>query len=334
MKLIAIEEHFGFGEIGAAGNAETERLCPYFHDSYANAYPLPHVPVPGTMQDLGEGRIKDMDEHDIAIQIVSSNSTQLIVDEKEAIEVCKNANDKLYSIISAYPDRLLGYTSLPTINPQAAADELERCVKEYHFKGANLFGRTNEKFLDDPIFEPLLAKAEELDVPLYLHPGFPSEKVTEACYKGFSDMVTTRFACSAWGWHADAGVQVIRMILAGVFDRHPNLTIISGHWGEFVPFYLERLDTALPPEITKLKQKISDYFQTNIYITPSGMLNQDQLDYCVKTVGIDRIMFSADYPFITNDGAQEFVEKANLSQEDKEKFAYKNAMKVFKIDNL
>lgn len=327
-KIIAIEEHFGFPEISRAGHQETMRLCPHFEDSYLKAYPASHVPVPGSMQDLADGRIADMDKNGIDIEILSSSSTQLIVSE-DAVDICRSANDRLAEAIKLYPGRFYGYACLPSIDPQASAAELERCVKELGFKGANFFGRTNEKFLDDPMFEPILAKAEELQVPLYLHPGFPSQKVTEACYTGFSDIVSTRFACSAWGWHADDGVQLIRLILAGVFDRHPGLTVIAGHWGEFVPFYLERLETALPKMITGLQKEFSEYFQTSIYITPSGMFNQAQLDFCVKTVGIDRLIFSVDYPFISNEGARNFIEQAELSEEDKDKFAFKNAEKVF-----
>lgn len=330
MKLIAVEEHFGYAEIAAGGKAEQDVLCPHFHESYANAWPLPHVPRPGSMQDIAAGRIADMDNNGIDAQILSSNSTQLIV-SPDAVEICRGANDKLAAAIALYPGRFYGFASLPTIDPAAAADELERTVKTYGFRGANLFGRTAGKFLDDPSFEPLLARAESLGVPLYLHPGFPPREVSQVCYDGFSDMVSTRFACAAWGWHADGGVQVIRMILGGVFDRHPDLTIVSGHWGEMVPWYLDRLREALPKTVTGLQREIPEYFQRNIYVTPSGMFSNAQLKYIVEVLGADRVMFSVDYPFIPNEGARAFMENAPISQEDKEKIAHKNAEALFRI---
>lgn len=330
MKIIAVEEHFGFPEIGAGGKAEQDILCPHFHSSYANAWPLPHVPVPGSMQDIAAGRIADMDANGIDVQILSSNSTQLIV-TPEAVPICRAANDKLAAAVAQHPGRFYGFASLPTIDPTAAADELERTVKEYGFRGANLFGRTAGKFLDDPVFEPLLARAEALGVPLYLHPGFPPREVADVCYEGFSDMVSTRFACAGWGWHADGGVQVLRMILGGVFDRHPDLTIVSGHWGEMVPWYLERLQEAMPKQITGLQKEIPEYYQSNIYVTPSGMFSNAQLKYIIELLGADRVMFSVDYPFIPNAGARAFLENAPLRQEDKEKIAFRNAEKVFRL---
>lgn len=330
MKIIAVEEHFGFPEITAGGKAEEEALCPHFHAAYSNAWPLPHVPRPGSMQDIAAGRIEDMDANGIDVQILSSNSTQLIV-SADATEICRAANDRLAASIAQYPDRFYGFASLPTVEPSAAADELERTVKTYGFCGANLFGRTAGKFLDDPSFEPLLERAEALGVPLYLHPGFPPREVSRVCYCGFSEIVSTRFACAAWGWHADSGVQVIRMILSGVFDRHPALIIISGHWGEMVPWYLERLQEALPKSVTGLQCEISEYYRRNIYVTPSGMFSMNQLRYIVDTLGADRVMFSVDYPFIPNTGAREFLEHAPLCQEDKEKIAHRNAETLFRI---
>ena len=330
MKLIAVEEHFGFAEIGEGGKPEQDILCPGFHASYANAYPLPHVPVPGSMQDIGAGRIADMDANGIDVQILSSNSTQLIT-SPDAVDICRGANDKLAQAVRQYPGRFYGFASLPTIDPAAAANELERTVTTYGFLGANLFGRTAGRFLDDPVFEPLLQCAETLNVPLYLHPGFPPRQVSDVCYDGFSEIVSTRFSCAAWGWHADGGVQVIRMILAGVFDRHPKLQIISGHWGEMVPWYLERLQEAMPREVTGLEQDIPEYFQRNIYVTPSGMFSVAQLKYILEVIGVDRVMFSADYPFIPNTGARAFLENAPISQEDKEKIAHGNAEALFHI---
>ena len=329
MKLIAVEEHFGLPEISAAGAEALRRDCPQFHATYLERMGLPHVPAPGSMQDLGAGRIADMDVNGIDVQILSSNSTQLI-EAPDAADLCRAANDALAHAVRAYPTRLAGFAALPTADPEAAARELERTVRDYGFKGANLFGRTGGDFLDHPRFEPLLAAAETLGVPLYLHPGVPPAAVSRACYDGFSSIVSTRLACSAWGWHADCGVGLIRLILSGALDRHPCLQIVAGHWGEMVPFYLARLDEALPQTLTNLRQPLSSYFQSNLYVTPSGMFQLPQLQFVLSVLGADRILFSVDYPFLPNTGARAFLERAPIPQEVQEKIAHGNAERLFR----
>jgi len=160
---------------------------------------------------------------------------------------------------------------------------------------------------------------------LYLHPAEPPRPVQEACYDGLDPLVSARFSTAAWGWHQETAVHLLHMILAGVFDRHPRLNIIIGHWGEMIPFYLTRLDEALPKGITGLSLNVSEYFRRNVYITPSGMFDMAQLSYCVDVLGADRILYAVDYPFIPNDKAVEFLENAPISREEKEKIAYKNA---------
>lgn len=330
MRIVGVEEHFRFTEIKEAGRPEQERLCPHFHASYADAWPLPHVPRPGSLADISDARVADMDKNGIDVQILSSNSTQLI-ETPEVADICRRANDRLYEAVKRHEGRLYGFAALPTVAPQASAEELRRCVNEYGFLGANLFGRTAGKCLDHPRFEPLLKCAEELKVPLYLHPGFPPREVSAVCYDGFSDLVSTRFACAGWGWHADAGVQVLRMILGGVFDRHPELTIISGHWGEMVPWYIERLEEDMPRKVTGLELEIGEYFKRNIFVTPSGMFSTAQLKYILEVLGEDRVLYSIDYPFVPNEGARHFIENAPISQQAKEKIAFRNAEALFNI---
>lgn len=134
-----------------------------------------------------------------------------------------------------------------------------------------------------------------------------------------------------FGWHLEAGIQVIRMILAGVLEKFPNLKVISGHWGELVPFYLSRFDQAFPPSVTGLKEKFSFYFKRNVWVMPSGIYDYDNLDFCIRKLGVDHILFAADFPYLPQDDGRSFLEKANLSDEDKEKIGSKNAEKLLHL---
>lgn len=186
-------------------------------------------------------------------------------------------------------------------------------------------------FLDHERYAPILAKAAELQVPLYLHPGFPVKEVQEAYYAGLDPLLSARLSAFGWGWHAEVGVHIIRMILAGLFDRYPDLQIIAGHWGEMVPFFLDRLDAMLPQSITHLNRSITETFIRHVYVTPSGMYSWPQFQFILQVVGADRILYSVDYPYIENKGAREFLENAAISQYDKEKIGYRNAEKLLKI---
>lgn len=187
-------------------------------------------------RNMGAQRLVEMDANGIDMQILSySNSPQLLAGA-EAVELTRNANDTLADAVNAHPDRFGGFATLPWSDPEAAAAELERAVTQLGFKGAMLTGRPGETFLDDPRYSPVLAAAEALNVPIYTHPGVPLKRVQEAYYAGLDPSVSARLSMFGWGWHAEAGVQIIRMILAGVFDKYPRLNIIAGHWGRWFRF--------------------------------------------------------------------------------------------------
>jgi hypothetical protein len=215
--------------------------------------------------------------------------------------------------------------------PEAAACELDRCVSELGFVGAFLNGRTGDEFLDAPRFDPVLAAAARLKVPIYLHPALPPAAVTQAYYSGLNPLVTGRLQASAWGWHVETAGHFLHMVLAGVFDRYPDLILILGHWGELIPFYLDRIEDMLPQQITKLERPFSDYFRQNVYIAPSGMFSQEQLQFCVRTLGAERILFAVDYPFVGNEDAVPFLETARLSADDKELIAHGNSEKLLGV---
>ena len=272
-----------------------------------------------------------MDAGGVTMQVLSCLTTQQLPADV-AVDLVRAANNRAAAAVEAHPDRFHAFAALPTAVPDAAADELRRCVSDLGFVGTMIFGRTGGAFLDAPRFAPVLAALADLDVPLYLHPGFPPADVSAANYEGGLDpLVTARMQTSAWGWHQETAVHFLHLVLSGVFERHPTLQVILGHWGEMIPFYLDRLDEALPPAVTGLDRTIGEVVRQNTYVTPSGMFSQAQLRFCVDTVGVDRILYSVDYPFIGNDGATTFLEDADLPQEEKEQIAHGNTERLLKL---
>ena len=192
------------------------------------------------------------------------------------------------------------------------------------FAGTMLCGRTRDRNLDHPDFLPILQTAATLGVPVFIHPQIPQRAVRDVYYSGFGEPVDTAFAAFGLGWHYEAGIQFVRLMLAGVFDRLPGLQIILGHWGEVVLFYLERLNSLA--RVTKLERPVADYFKQNLYVTPSGMWSPDYMQRTVDIVGPERILFSTDYPYQYRPGGagRAFVEQAALSMANKELFAHGN----------
>jgi uncharacterized protein len=150
-------------------------------------------------------------------------------------------------------------------------------------------------------------------VPLYVHPSHPLPQVQQAYYSGFSPEVTAQFSLAGWGWHHEAGIHVLRLILSGTFTKFPGLQVISGHWGEMVPFYLQRLDDAIPPKVTGLTQTITETYRSHVWVTPSGIFNLPHFEFIHTVIGADRIIWSVDYPYLTLDGTQEFIGKLTAS---------------------
>ena len=143
--------------------------------------------------------------------------------------------------------------------------------------------------------------------------------------------MSARLSLHGWGWHNEAGIQVLRVLLAGRFDQFPKLQLIAGHWGEMVPFFLSRLDQSMPQVVTKLQRTITETFRQNIYVTPSGIFDTPQLKFCLDVLGADRILHAVDCPFISNAGALPFIENAPISEEEKEMIAYRNAERLFAL---
>ncbi len=321
MKIIALEEHFQLAEI-------TKAVSKFLPSSQETSYRSPVA----QLEDLGAGRLSAMDATGIDVQVLSHTASGIpAIPAGEAVALARAINDQLAEVVRAHPERFVGLATLPTPDPEAAAAELERAVNTLGLKGAMIHGHTNGRFLDDPAFRPLLAVAAALEVPIYLHPAPPPSAVIEAYYAGFGPAVSGGFATYGWGWHLDTGIHALRMVLGGVFDLYPNLQIVLGHWGEMLPFYLERFASGLTPVATHLQRPVADYFTQHMHATPSGMFTLPPFLLTLQMLGADRILYSVDYPFQDGSPARAFLEHAPLSPADKEKIAHGNAEKLLKL---
>ena len=223
-------------------------------------------------------------------------------------------NDRLADAVRRHPDRLQGFATLATPDPEAAAAELGRAVTKLGFNGAMLYGRTRDRNLDHPDFWPIFEAAEALNAPLYLHPQSPPPAVRGAYYSGLGDAVDAALATHGLGWHYDAGLQLLRLILGGVLDRFPGLQLILGHWGEVMLFYLDRIDRMTG--IADLARPVSEYVRTNVFVTPGGVFSQRYLQWSLDVVGPDRILFATDYPYVMvpDGGGRRFLEQAETAR--------------------
>ena len=312
--VIALEEHYWDQEVVAYFKGEPDR----------------NTETSKRLYDLGELRLREMDKAGIDIQILShaSPSGQMLPKET-AVEVTRRANDRLQAAINANPERFAAFATLPTGDPSAAADELERTVSKLGFKGAMITGLTHGQFIDDKRFWTIFARAEALDVPIYLHPSAPHPAVVDIYYKDYAKEFPL-FSRSAWGFTVETATQAIRMVLSGVFDAHPRLKIILGHLGETLPFLLWRIDQSL----SRPGQKplyFRDVFRNNFHVTTSGNFSTPALLCCVMEMGVDRILFAVDWPLVDNLPATRWMETVPLCDEDKAKILGGNARRLLRM---
>ncbi len=291
------------------------------------------------LADLGQRRIGDMDAGGLNVQILSAHTPSVQnVPGKEGIDFARRLNRLLVDgPIAEYPGRFKAFfATLPLQSPEAAADELERSVKEDGFLGALTNGHITKKYLDHPDFEPVLARAVALDVPIYLHPGYPANEIFKILYDTTRPEYTKElqpyiFSGSGYGWHQEVLTQCVRMITYGVFDRFPTLKIIIGHMGEGLPFYFERIVNDMgEPTRGSLKKPFGQYFLDNFWITTSAFPQTDLLTLLLKHISVDRVMFATDYPFADIKAQTDWFRGVDLPREDKEKIAFRNAENLFR----
>lgn len=319
MRTVGTEEHFVTGEVldawgnlGSAAREESEGSVP------AGEWRE-------RLLEVGERRIAAMDEAGCEVQVISLTTPGLSnLSGDEAVRLQVQTNDRIAELVSARPERFQGFATLATGVPAEAARELERAVGQLGLHGALLFGRTGERNLDDPENWPLFEVAASLRAPLYIHPQVPQAPVRAALYAGFDDAIATAFATYGIGWHYESGVQFLRLALAGVFDRFPDLQVILGHWGEVVLFYLDRADQMAMQ--AKLPSRFSEYARRNAYVTAGGLYSQRNLRWAVEAIGAERVMFATDYPYRSgpDGGVERFLESAGLDRTDQERIAHGN----------
>ena len=318
MRIVALEEHFSTREVRDAWS----RLTPSRRDGSLTLMSDGEAGV--RLDDLSEARIARMDAAGVDVSVLSLTTPGVQnLEAPEAVSLARRTNDLLAEAVGQRPDRFEGFATLPTQNPEAAARELERAVTVLGFRGAMLHGRTRERNLDHPDFLPILEAAAALRVPLYIHPQIPQPAVRTALYAGFGDELDLHLATGGLGWHVEAGIQALRLILAGTFDRFPGLQVILGHWGEVVLFYLERVDV-LSKVARHLRRPVADYARSNLHVTPGGILSPRYLSWALDVMGADRILFATDDPYVPEGGARRFLEEANLSPNDRTRIAHGN----------
>ena len=275
------------------------------------------------LDDLGSLRLKEMDEGGIDLQVLShTNPATQRLDPEVAVPLAQRTNDRLFETILEHPDRFAGFAVLPTADPRASADELERAVTQLGFKGAMVHGLSNGLFFDDKRFWPIFERAQALDVPIYIHPGKPHPAVAEAYYqdyaKEFSGMLV-------WAYTVETATQAIRIVLSGMLEAYPDVKIILGHLGESVPFSLWRIDWSFS---RNLPVTFREQFCRNFYVTTSGNFSTPALLCTMMEMGVDRILFSVDYPWKENGAGVQWIENAPFSAEDKEKILSGNARRL------
>jgi predicted TIM-barrel fold metal-dependent hydrolase len=320
--MIAIEEHWTTPGLTAAltalpaGDRDESVVLNDMGDNLAR------------LEDLGEGRIAAMDAQGIDLQIVSvaPPGTGPLA-PADALALSREANDRAAQAVGEHPTRLRAFATLPMAEPRAVAGELERTAA-LGFVGAMVYGRTGTTQLDDPAYDDLFATAAALGQPIFIHPQIPPRAIRDAAYSGFDPTTELALATFGWGWHLEAAVAALRLIARGTFDRHPDLQIVLGHWGELLAFWSDRTNSVA--RVAGLQRTVADYVRSNVHITCSGMLAPALLRHALEVTTIDRLLFSTDYPFQRPTAADiagfmgEFA-----TDEDRRKFGVENARTLF-----
>jgi gamma-resorcylate decarboxylase len=324
---IALEEHLS--------TAENNKLWDSAGESSRNGKAYTEY-IESHLVDIDE-RLKIMDATGIERTILSLTSPgiQSITDSDRAKEFAQRTNDLVRNdFVAKHPDRFSMFASLPTQDPEAAADELRRSVTQLNAVGALVNGYTNigdtehAVYLDDESFEPLWSAVADLEVPLYLHPREPLPNQVRI-YEGYSSLVG-----SAWAFAHETGTHAVRLMLSGLFDRYPSIQIILGHLGEGLPFLLPRLEHRLNMQrdgvgLGAARRSVSEYFNDNFYITTSGHFHTRTLFNTISEIGVDRVMFSADYPYEYMEEAATWFDNSLLCHNDALKIGRENAQRLF-----
>ncbi|GAA4832343.1 amidohydrolase family protein [Luteimicrobium xylanilyticum] len=325
MGLIAIEEHWNLPALtDAVRDLPAERADPsiVLDETGDNLERL---------NDLDDARIAAMDAQGVDVQVLSlAPPGTHPLDAAVAVPLARLANDVAAGAVARHPTRFRAFATLPMADPDAAVAELER-TSALGFVGAMVYGRVGDVPLDDARFDDLFATAAALGAPVFLHPQVPPKPVRDAAYGGFDDLTSLGLATFGWGWHLEAALSALRLVVAGTFDRHPDLQLVLGHWGELLLFWQDRV--ASLGRIAGLERPVADYLRENVYVTSSGMLNPALLRHVLEVTTPDRLLFSTDYPFQRPSATDvaEFL-TAFPSADARDGFAAGNARRLFGIE--
>jgi predicted TIM-barrel fold metal-dependent hydrolase len=282
--------------------------------------------------EIGEQRLGAMDDAGISVQVLSHTGPGPdLVPGAEGVSIAREMNDHLAAAIAHHPDRFAGFAVLPMQSPDAAAGEFRRAVKDLGFVGALINGTTEGRFLDHPSYDGILATAVDLDVPIYIHPHLAPEAVREAYFSGLEPGASRVLEAAGWGWHSETAIHVLRMVLAGTLDRHPRLRLIIGHMGEMLPMMMARADEVFSLDIKHLQRPISRAILDQVWVTTSGIFTQPPFLAALLTFGIDRLMFSVDYPYAPNAKGRAFLDRLALAPADMVKLTHQNADALLKL---
>ena len=321
MKVIAIEEHF---------------ITPMYREKVgANEFRNFYLKSRGEQlgqdiveqnSDLGAERLAHMDAAGVDVQVLSFGSPgPQAFGAEVAIPMARDANDRLYQAIQRNPGRFAGFAALPTADPEAAAQELERCVSKLGFKGAMIHGHTRGSFLDERKYWTIFERAQALGVPIYLHPTLPHPDAVKAYFEGYEEL-----ARAGWGFAVDTSCHFLRIVFAGVFDAYPRLRIILGHLGEGLPFAVHRLNDHTWRSAARrgLKKTPLQYIRENLLVTTSGNWYEPAFLCTLLAFGADNILFAIDWPYEANKTGIEFLRKISISDGDRRKIAHLNAERL------
>ncbi len=328
MRIIALEEHYASHPI-----SDDNAVANMFANENRSAY--------DRLYDVGNLRLEQMEQAGIDYQILSllDPGVQELADPGQAEDAARKYNEELAAVVQRQPTKFGAFAALATQNPNAAAEELRRAVKELKFHGALINGHTNGRYLDAPEYDCIFAAAQELDVPIYLHPTTPHPKVMEAWFEPYAK---DGLHLASWGFAAETGTHALRLIYSGLFDRYPRLKMILGHMGEMLPFAMYRLDRYylpgawyLTPEQKREKMRLehmpSEYLKRNFWITTSGNFSVPALQCSIATMGAERILFSVDYPMDDNQTGTDFLRHAPITPVHRIAIAQGNAEKLFRL---
>ncbi len=313
-RVIALEEHYWDRDIASHFKGHAADRAPKLLEQ---------------LYDLGAVRLKEMDDAGIDVQVISHGAPsgqQLPVQAAPAL--CREANDRLAAACAANPKRFAAFATLPTPDPKAAADELERCMTKHGFVGAMIHGLTHDKFIDKPEFWPIFERAAALDAPIYLHPAEPHPAVDAAYYQDYAQEYPG-FRVAGWGFGVETATAAIRIVLSGVCEKYPNLKFILGHLGENLPFAVWRIDHTLARKNKSFSFR--DAFVEHFWVTTSGFFSTPALNCTIQEMGVERVLFSIDWPFVDNPPGTDWMNALQLSAADKARIYGDNAAKLLKL---